>query len=96
MCGEARINLKQITTASGFCGHVAGTYRMNLMLNLVTFVVVHSAAEDGRTDRWMWVGRCVRSNVSLARGIDPAEHLCAEASQDSAGPSDAAISSVLH
>jgi len=47
---------------------------MNSMLNLVTFVVVHNAAEDGRTDRWMWVGRCVRSNMSLARGIDPTEH----------------------
>jgi len=31
-----------------------------------------------------------------ADGIDPAEHSCAEAPQDSAGPSDAAISSVLH
>jgi len=57
--------LKQITTAPAFCGHVTGTYRTNLMLKLVTFVMVHNAAEDGRTDRWMWVGRCVRSNMSL-------------------------------
>lgn len=63
------------------------------MVKPVTFVRVNNAA-----GRWADKPVVVRGKMREFEcvTIDPAEHLCAEAPQDSGGASDTANPSVLH